>query len=78
MTVLLVVLLAALVVALRRAPKATDVEPECDEDQPVGLRQGAGSIIDARGVPASPEVLDHGGTLTQAEAASRRTMLRPL
>ena len=70
MTVLMLVLVGALVVALRRAPKAADVEPDRDEEVPVGLRPGAGSVIDARGVPASREVLEHGGTLDEAENAA--------
>jgi inorganic phosphate transporter, PiT family len=70
MSVLLLALVAALAVALRRAPKARDVDPG-DRPVPVGLRQGAGSVIDARGVPASREVLEHGGSLDQAEAAVR-------
>ena len=53
-------------------------DSERDEEQPVGLRPGAGSIIDARGVPASREVLNHGGTLTGAEAAARGPAPRPL
>jgi PiT family inorganic phosphate transporter len=68
MTVLLLALVAALAVALRRAPKARDVDPG-NRPVPVGLRPGAGSVIDARGVPASREVLEHGGSLDQAEAA---------
>ena len=64
MTALMLVLVAALILALRRAPKAADVEPARDEEIPAGLRPGAGSIIDARGVPASREV-DHGGTSTK-------------
>jgi PiT family inorganic phosphate transporter len=76
MTVLLLVLVVALVGALRRAPKAADVEPDRDEEVPVGLRPGAGSVIDARGVPASREVLEHGGTLDEAEnAAGERSIV---
>jgi len=68
----MLVLVAALILALRRAPKADDVEPARDEEIRAGLRPGAGSIIDARGVPASREVLDHGGTLDEAETAAQR------
>lgn len=74
MTVILIVLVAALIVAVRRAPKAADVEPaDDDEEIEAGMRPGAGSLIDARGVPASREVLAHGGSLDDAEAAARRT-----
>ena len=59
------------------APKAADVEPARDEEIPAGLRPGAGSIIDARGVPASREVLDHGGTLDEAETAQRGAAHQP-
>jgi PiT family inorganic phosphate transporter len=72
MTALMLVLVTALILAVRRAPKAADVEPARDEEVPAGLRAGAGSIIDARGVPASREVLDHGGTLDEAETAAQR------
>jgi inorganic phosphate transporter, PiT family len=59
--VVLVVLLVALFVAVRRAPKAADVEPaNPDEERDVALRPGAGSIIDAQRVPASREVHEHG------------------
>jgi hypothetical protein len=47
-----------------------------NEEQSVGLRPGAASIIGARGGPASREVLEHGGTLTEVEAAARRTDAR--
>lgn len=70
MAVLLVVLLGALVVALRRAPRAHDVDPGRREVR-MGLRPGAGSVIDARGVPASREVIERGGDLDGAEAAAR-------
>lgn len=73
MTVLLAGLAVALVRALRNAPKAADVEPG-NEEQEVGLRAGAGSIIDSRGVSASREVLAHGGTLDQAEAEASRSL----
>src|SRR3954468_20181315 len=72
MAALMLVLVTALILALRRAPKAADVEPARDEEVPAGLRPGAGSIIDARGVPASREVLGHGGTLDEAETAAQR------
>jgi len=72
MTVVLLVLIAALVAALRAAPRASDVEPDAGEEISVPLRPGAGSIIDARGVPASREVLEQGGTLDDAEAAVER------
>lgn len=73
---ILVALVAALVVALRRAPKASDVEPAPDEAIRIPLRPGAGSVIDARGVPASREVLDHTGTTTEAaeRCADRRSL----
>jgi PiT family inorganic phosphate transporter len=78
MTVLLAVLVAALAVALRRAPKAADVEPAPEEEIPVGLRPGAGSVIDARGVPVSREVLEQSGGLDKAEAlAGHRTTHQP-
>ena len=66
------VLVAALILALRRAPKAADVEPARAEAIPAGLRPGTGSIIDARGIPASREVLDHGGAVDEAETAAQR------
>jgi PiT family inorganic phosphate transporter len=72
MTALMLVLVATLILALRRAPKAADVEPARDEVIPAGLRPGAGSIIDARGVPASREVLDHRGTFDEADTAAQR------
>jgi PiT family inorganic phosphate transporter len=79
MTVLMLVLVGALVVALRRAPKAADVEPGRDEEVPIGLRPGAGSVIDARGVPSSREVLEHDGTSDGAEnvADNRSTAHQP-
>jgi inorganic phosphate transporter, PiT family len=72
MTALMLVLVATLILALRRAPKAADVEPARDEVIPAGLRPGAGSIIDARSVPASREVLDHRGTFDEADTAAQR------
>jgi PiT family inorganic phosphate transporter len=45
--------------------------PDGDEELAVPMRPGAGSIIDARGVPASREVLERGGSLDEAEAADR-------
>ena len=36
------------------------------------MRTGAGSVIDSRGLPASREVLERGGSLEEAEAAVRR------
>ena len=74
MTVLLLALVAALVVAVRRAPKAADIEPGADDELETGMRAGGGSIIDARGVPASREVLEHGGSLDDAEAAARGSL----
>jgi PiT family inorganic phosphate transporter len=73
-TLVLVVLVGALVVALRAAPKAGDVAPGDDEEMALPLRTGAGSVIDVRGVPASREVLDAGGDLDSAEAAARRAV----
>jgi hypothetical protein len=82
MTVALRGLAAALLQALRSAPRAVDVEPQPGQDMHVPLRPGTGSIIDARGVSASREVLERGGTLEEAEAAaaagSRRTPMGPL
>ena len=69
-TLVLVGLVGALVVALRAAPKAGDVAPGEDEEMAVPLRTGAGSVIDVRGVPASREVLEAGGDLDAAEAAA--------
>ena len=40
----------------------------------IELRSGAGSVIDARGVPASREVLEHGGSLDEAESVARRAL----
>ena len=77
MGLVLVALTGALVLALRRAPKAADVQPDPEEETAVPLRIGAGSVIDTRGVPASREVLAHGGSLAEAEAAARETV-RPL
>jgi PiT family inorganic phosphate transporter len=71
MALALLTLVAALVVSLRRAPRAADVEPAAHELMPVPLRPGAGSVIDARGVPASREVLERGGSLDEAEAVAR-------
>ncbi|WP_369139108.1 inorganic phosphate transporter [Modestobacter versicolor] len=72
MTVVLAGLVALLVLALRSAPRASDVVPGDDEELEVPLRPGAGSVIDSRGVPASREVLERGGSLAEAEAAARR------
>jgi PiT family inorganic phosphate transporter len=74
--VLLVALAAAVIVALRRAPRAADVEPGRDEELRVALRPGAGSIIDAGGVPAGREVGDHGGTPARADAEEQRSGAR--
>ena len=71
MTVLMVALVALLLLALRTAPKASDVVPDADEELAVPMRLGAGSVIDARGVPASREVLERGGSLEEAERAVR-------
>jgi PiT family inorganic phosphate transporter len=71
MTVVLVGLLALLLLALRSAPKASDVVPDDGEEIEVPMRTGAGSVIDSRGVPASREVLERGGSLEEAEAAVR-------
>jgi PiT family inorganic phosphate transporter len=73
-TLVLVVLVGALVLALRSAPKAGDVAPGDDEEMALPLRTGAGSVIDVRGVPASREVLEAGGDLDAAEAAARRAV----
>ena len=64
-------LVVLLFLALRAAPTASDVVPGDDEEMDVPLRLGAGSVIDARGVPASREVLERGGSLEEAEAAVR-------
>jgi len=69
MGVVLAVLVVLLVVALRAAPKASDVVPGEGEETDVPMRTGAGSVIDSRGVPASREVLERGGSLEEAEAA---------
>ena len=71
MGVVLAVLVVLLFLALRSAPKASDVVPGEDEELEVPMRTGAGSVIDARGVPASREVLERGGSLAEAEAAVR-------
>ena len=76
MAAVLLGLVAALVVAVRRAPKAADVEPGEDDEIEVGMRPGAGSVIDARGVPASQEGLERGGSLDDAEAAARQVLAR--
>jgi PiT family inorganic phosphate transporter len=73
-TLVLVVLVGALVLALRSAPKAGDVAPGDDEEMALPLRTGAGSVIDVRGVPASRVVLEAGGDLDAAEAAARRAV----
>jgi PiT family inorganic phosphate transporter len=73
-TLVLVGLVGALVLALRAAPKAGDVAPGDDEEMALPLRTGAGSVIDVRGVPASREVLEAGGDLDAAEAAARRAV----
>jgi len=77
-TVVLLVLVGALVVALRAAPKAGDVQPDADEEIEMPLRTGAGSVIDSRGIPASAEVLAQGGGLDEAERAARHDRVRPL
>ena len=77
-TVVLLVLVGALVVALRAAPKAGDVQPDTDEEIEMPLRTGAGSVIDSRGIPASAEVLAQGGGLDEAERAARHDRVRPL
>jgi PiT family inorganic phosphate transporter len=68
--VLLVVLVGALVTALRRAPRAGDVAPAPDAELAVPLRVGAGSVVDLQAIPASREVLEHGGTAAEARAAA--------
>ena len=77
-TVVLLVLVGALVVALRAAPKAGDVQPDADGEIEMPLRTGAGSVIDSRGIPASAEVLAQGGGLDEAERAARHDRVRPL
>jgi PiT family inorganic phosphate transporter len=72
MTVVMVALAVALFAAVRQAPGASDAVPDDGQEHDVPLRVGAGSVIDARGVPASREVLEHGGSLEEAEAAVRR------
>jgi PiT family inorganic phosphate transporter len=58
MTVILVVLVGLLVVAIRRAPKATDVAQDAGMEREMPLRAGTGSIIDTGRVPASREVTE--------------------
>jgi PiT family inorganic phosphate transporter len=72
MTLVMVGLAVALFRAVRQAPKASDVVPDEGEEHAVPMRTGAGSVIDSRGVPASREVLEHGGSLDEAEAAAAR------
>jgi PiT family inorganic phosphate transporter len=50
-TVVLIVLAALLVVALRRAPSADDIEQEADRDHEVPLRAGSGSLTGSARVP---------------------------
>jgi inorganic phosphate transporter, PiT family len=71
MTVILLVLLGLLVVAIRRAPKATDVAQDAGMEREVPLRAGTGSIIDTGTVPASREV-----TEAERRTAERRTAER--
>jgi PiT family inorganic phosphate transporter len=70
-TVVLAGLVSALLIALRNAPKANDVEPQPDQELAVGMRAGAGSVIDLREIPASREVLDHGGSVDEAQRVAR-------
>jgi inorganic phosphate transporter, PiT family len=58
MTVILLMLLALLAVAIRRAPKAGDLAQDAGMEREVPLRAGAGSIIDTGTVPASREVTE--------------------
>jgi PiT family inorganic phosphate transporter len=76
LAVLLTALVVALVAALHRAPTASDVEADADDERPHGLRLGAGSVIDCRGIPASRAVLARGGGLDEAEAAAREVPAR--
>jgi len=74
MTLVLLVLTAGLVVALRSAPRAADVQPDEGEEMPVPLRTGAGSVIDGRRVPASPEVQVQGATATRGAGRSTQPL----
>jgi hypothetical protein len=58
MTVIVVALVATLVVAIRRAPKAADIDAETrqEEEVEIPLRPGAGTMIGSGTVPASEEV----------------------
>jgi NhaP-type Na+/H+ or K+/H+ antiporter len=69
MTVIVVALVATLVVAIRRAPKAADIDAETrQEEVEIPLRPGAGTMIGSGAVPASEEV----------RAAERRRVEQPL
>jgi inorganic phosphate transporter, PiT family len=70
MTVIVVALVATLVVAIRRAPKAADIDAETrqEEEVEIPLRPGAGTMIGSGTVPASEEV----------RAAERRRVEQPL
>ena len=69
MTVIVVALVATLVVAIRRAPKAADIDAETrQEEVEIPLRPGAGTMIGSGTVPASEEV----------RAAERRRVEQPL
>ena len=71
MTVVVIGLVTLLLGALRTAPTASDVVPDENEEMAVPMRPGAGSVIDSRGMPASREVLERGGSLAEAERAVR-------
>ena len=62
MTALILGLVALLAVALKRAPKAADIDAEAraEEEVEIPIRPGTGSLVGSGGVPAGPEVRDAG------------------
>jgi PiT family inorganic phosphate transporter len=69
MTVILVALVAVLAVAIRRAPKAADIDAETrvGGEVEIPLRPGAGTIIGSGTVPASAEVRAAGRVRARAQ-----------
>jgi PiT family inorganic phosphate transporter len=56
MALVMMVLVGLLIIALRRAPSADDIEREADRDHEVPLRAGSGSLTGTARVPlTSPQ-----------------------
>jgi len=70
----LLVLVVAVLRGLRRAPTAGEVEPADDEEVVVRIQAAGDCVVDLRVIPASREVLEHGGARARARDAARAAL----